>query len=215
MKPYRLNILVACEESQAECMAFRDLGHNAFSCDLQKARCHPEWHILGDVRPYLHGCHHFKTEDGSQVNVPGWDLIVAHPPCTYLCKVGSVHMVIDGKIQMERYHKMLDARGFFYECLAAQAKYVAVENPLPMRRAQLPPPSCYIQPFWFGVKYSKKTLWWLKNLPPIMPTIINPSYKEFVRSSSGKYRSRTFTQVARACAQQWSTYILDELRKNP
>lgn len=208
-----LNVLIACEESQAECSAFRALGHNAFSCDLQKARYHDDWHIQGDVSPLLHGVTQFVTCDGVQHSVPKWDLIIAHPPCTYLCKVGSVHMVINGVVQQERYKKMLDARTFFYECLAAQADYVAVENPLPMARAQLPRPTCFIQPYWFGVKYSKKTLFWLRNLPPILPTIIYPNPKQFVRSSRGKYRSRTFPQVAEAIAQQWSSYILDEIAK--
>lgn len=209
-----LYVLIACEESQAECLAFRELGHEAFSCDIQKARYNAAWHIHSDVTPFLHGQTQFITQDGMQHEVPKWDLIVAHPPCTYLCKVSSVHMVIAGELQQERYAQMLKAREFFFECLTAQARYVAVENPLPMKRAQLPKPSCYTEPFWFGVKYSKKTLWWLKNLPPILPTIINPDHKCYVRASRGKYRSRTFPQVAKACAQQWSAYILDELNRN-
>lgn len=106
---------------------------------------------------------------------------------------------------------MLQARDFFFRCLEAKAPYVAVENPLPMARAQLPKPSCFIQPFWFGVKYSKKTLYWLKNLPPIMPELEYVNPRQFVRASRGKYRSRTFPQVAKAIARQWSSYILDEL----
>lgn len=210
----KLYVLIACEESQAECIAFRALGHEAYSCDIQPARFHPEWHIKGDVTPYLHGQTTFTTESGDTVDIPGWNLIVAHPPCTYLCKVSSVHMVIDGKVQQERYQKMLLARAFFFECLNAQAPFVAVENPLPMGRAQLPPPSCFLQPSWFGVKYTKKTLYWLKNLPPIMPQLIFPNPRQFVRASRGKYRSRTFPQVAEAIAKQWSEYILNELRKS-
>lgn len=202
-----LYVLIACEESQAECLAFRRLGHIAFSCDLQKARYEPRWHIMGDVTRLLQGCTRFTTQDGISHVVPGWDLIIAHPPCTYLCRVSSVHMVKDGIINAERYSKMLEARQFFFTCLEAKAKYVAVENPIPMRRAQLPKPSCFIQPSWFGVKYTKKTLFWLKNLPPVMPTIEYPNPKEFVRSSRGKYRSRTFPQVADAIAIQWSEYI--------
>lgn len=205
-----LNVLIACEESQAECSAFRALGHNAFSCDLQPARFRPDWHIHGDVSPYLDGLTTFTTSDGQQRTVSGWDLIVAHPPFTYLCKVSSVQMMKHGQLCRDRYEKMLEARAFFYRCLAARAPYVAVENPLPMARAALLRPTCYIQPFWFGVKYSKKTLYWLKNLPPLLPTVTNPCYKQFVRSSRGKYRSRTFPQVATALASQWSQYILDE-----
>ena len=208
-----LYVLIACEESQAECKAFRELGHIAYSCDIQPCRPtgNPSWHIQGDVTPYLQGVTQFTTQDGSLQSVPHFDLIIAHPPCTYLCKVSSVHMVINGIVQEERYRKMLAARDFFFTCLNAKAPYIAVENPLPMRRAQLPKPSCFLHPSWFGVKYTKKTLYWLKNLPPIMAELDYPNPKEFVRASRGKYRSRTFPEVARAIAGQWSSYILDEL----
>ena len=208
-----LYVLIACEESQAECKAFRELGHIAYSCDIQPCRPtgNPHWHIMGDVTPYLQGATQFTTQDGSLQSVPHFDLIIAHPPCTYLCKVSSVHMVINGIVQEERYQKMLAARDFFLTCLNAKAPYIAVENPLPMRRAQLPKPSCFLHPSWFGVKYTKKTLYWLKNLPPIMAQLDYPNPKEFVRASRGKYRSRTFPEVAQAIAQQWSRYILDEL----
>lgn len=211
----QLFVLIACEESQAECSAFRKLGHIAYSCDIQKARFNPAWHIMGDVTPYLQGCTQFVTQDGVQHVVPGWDLIVAHPPCTYLCRVSSVQMIHNGVIDAARYEKMLEAREFFFKCLAADAPYVAVENPIPMKRAGLPRPSCYTQPFWFGVKYTKKTLWWLKNLPAIFPKIIYPNPKEFVRASRGKYRSRTFPQVAEACAEQWAAFILNDIKQYP
>lgn len=216
MKRNKLYILIACEESQAECKAFRDLGHVSYSCDLQPCRPNgnPYWHIQGDVTGLLHGDTAFITQAGFIRTVPRWDLIIAHPPCTYLCKVSSIWMVIDGVLQPERYKKMLQAREFFFECLSAKAPYVAVENPIPMARARLPRPSCYIQPCWFGVKYTKKTLFWLKNLPPIFPEIINPHTKCFVKSSRGKYRSRTFPQVAKAIASQWSNYILNDMQNN-
>lgn len=211
----KLYVLIACEESQAECKAFRDLGHIAYSCDIQPCRPtgNPYWHIQADVTNLLHGDTAFKTQAGFLRCVPRWDLIIAHPPCTYLCKVSSVHMVVRGQVNPVRYQKMLQAREFFFECLNADAPYVAVENPLPMARAQLPQPSCFIHPSWFGVKYTKKTLYWLKNLPPIMSEVEHPHPKEFVRASRGKYRSRTFPEVARAIARQWSAYILDDLAK--
>lgn len=211
-----LNVLIACEESQAECEAFRKLGHNAYSCDIQPCRPkgHPEWHIKGDVTPYLDGVTQFYTQDGRHHHLSRWHLIIAHPPCTYLCKVSSVHMVKKGKIDPVRYNKMVDARVFFYRCLDADAPFVAVENPLPMARAKLPKPSCFIHPSWFGVKYTKKTLYWLKNLPPLMPQIINPDAKCFVWASRGKYRSRTFPQVAEAIARQWGGYCSKELNIN-
>lgn len=208
-----LNVLIACEESQAECEAFRRLGHKAFSCDIQpcKRNGHPEWHIKHDVTPYLDGVTQFYTMDGKHHHLSRWHLIIAHPPCTYLCKVSSVQMVKNGEVQAERYEKMLEAREFFHRCLNANAPYVAVENPIPMARAQLPRPSMYLEPSWFGVKYTKKTLFWLKNLPPIMPKVVYPDPKCFVTNSKGKYRSRTFPQVAKAIAEQWSNYICREL----
>ena len=214
-----LNVLIACEESQAECNAFRELGHKAYSCDIQKCRPsgHPEWHIKGDVTPLLQGRTQFYTQDGRHHHISRWHLIIAHPPCTYLCKVSSIHMRKDAdyKIEVngqhclvnyERYQKMLLAKEFFFRCLKADAPFVAVENPLPMAMAGLPKPDAFIQPFWFGVKYSKKTLYWLKNLPPIMADASYPTPKEYVRSSRGKYRSRTFPEVAKALARQWGDY---------
>ena len=124
-------------------------------------------------------------------------------------------MVIKGEVQAERYQKMLQARDFFYRCLNAKAPFVAVENPIPMARAKLPKPSMYLQPSWFGVKYTKKTLFWLKNLPPIMPEASYPNPKEFTLASSGKYRSRTFPQVATAIAKQWSEYVCQEIGIEP
>lgn len=211
----RLNVLIACEESQAVCNAFRSLGHRAYSCDLQPARKGTplETHIVGDVRRLFKLPCRFYTQDHKRHYVAKWDLIIAHPPCTYLCKVGSIWMVKNCELQIDRYKKMLEARAFFFECLAAPADYVAVENPLPMARAQLPQPTTYISPHWFGVKYTKKTLLWLKNLPPLMPTVEHPRPKQFVRCSSGKYRSRTFPQVAQAMAEQWSAFILSQQQK--
>lgn len=213
MTPDKINVLIACEESQAECAAFRERGFNAFSCDTQpcKRDGRPEWHIWGDVTELLEGRCRFQTMDGKLHNMAKWDLIIAHPPCTYMCKMGSVHMVKNGVVQQERLEKMMQAREFFFKCLEAAAQFVAVENPLPMARAKLPKPDCFIQPYWYGVKYSKKTLYWLKNLPPLMPELINPIFKGYVRSSRGKYRSRTFPQVARAIAKQWGDYVIEQL----
>ena len=211
----KLNILIACEKSQAECIDFRELGHNAYSCDIQPCRPsgHPEWHIKAGVLPLLDGCEYFITQDKRPHRVRHWHLIICHPPCTYLCKVSSVWMHDGGGIVLERYYRMKMARDFFQRCLNAKADYVAVENPLPMAIAELPPPSCFIQQSWFGVRYTKKTLYWLRNLPPIMAEIVNPNTKQFVRSSRGKYRSRTFPEVATAIARQWSDYIITQLEK--
>ncbi len=208
-----INVLIACEESQAECAAFRELGFTAYSCDIQPVRPtgNPYWHIQGDVRPLLHGDTAFVTQAGYMRCVPRWHLIIAHPPCTYLCRVSSVWMVRKGEIDPERYANMLKAREFFYECLGADAPFVAVENPIPMKRAELPRPTCFAEPSWFGVKYSKKTLYWTKNLPPLMAGLTHPNPKEFVHCSRGKYRSRTFPEMAKAIADQWGNYVLQHI----
>ena len=210
----KLTVLIACEESQAECIAFREMGCEAYSCDIQPCRPngHPEWHIIGDVTRLLEGATQFVTQDNKRHRVDSWTLIVAHPPCTYLCKVSAVQLKRNGVIDEARFEKLVLARQFFMKCLNAQSKYCAVENPLPLRIAQLPKPSCFIQPSWFGVKYTKKTLYWLRNLPPLMAEIEHPNPKQFVRASRGKYRSRTFPQVARAMAKQWVEFIKSDSR---
>lgn len=220
----KLNVLIACEESQAECKAFRDLGHNAFSCDLQPCRisANPDWHIQGDVTPYLQGVTIFTTQSGIKCAVNRWDLIIAHPPCTYLSKCGSPWMYKNADkrishhgeyimVNSTRFTQMKRARQFFFECLSASAPYLAVENPIPMALAKLPRPSFFACPSWFGVKYTKKTLYWVKNLPPIMAEVEHPNPKCYVRCSRGKYRSRTFPQYADGIARQWSQYIINDM----
>lgn len=219
-----INVLIACEESQAECFAFRELGHIAFSCDIQPCRPkgNPDWHIKGDVLPYLHGKTAFVTQSGLEIDVHSWDLIICHPPCTYLCKVGSPWLYHnpntfvwnDGEmlhVNVHRYWQMLAGRKFFMECLQAKAPFVAVENPIPMRLAKLPPADAFACPSWYGVKYTKKTLYWLRNLPPLFAEYIHSSPVEFVKSSRGKYRSRTFPQLAKAIAKQWGSYVLQHV----
>lgn len=210
------------------CKVFRDLGYNAFSCDIQPCikSGNPSWHIKADVTPLLSGRKsRFYTQDGKRHQIKHWHLIIAHPPCTYICRVSSIHMKANvnwtvkfqGEIvgvNKERYFKMRRAVNFFHLCLKAKCDYLAVENPIPMRLAQLPPPDCFASPHWFGVKYTKKTLYWLRNLPPLLPEATYPNPKEYVRSSRGKYRSRTFPQMAQAIARQWSNFILDDIHKH-
>lgn len=219
-----LYVLIACEESQAECKAFRELGHIAFSCDVQmcQRKGNPAWHIKGDVTPYLEGATCFFTQDGLEHEVPRWDLIVAHPPCTYLCKLGSIHLFRNAdyhicrngetiEVNYDRLMKMKAAREFFFKCLNARAFYVAVENPCPMAVAELPKADAFACPSWYGCKYTKKTYYWLRNLPPLFAEYINTKTKCLVKSSRGKYRSRTYQGLARALARQWSEFILKDL----
>lgn len=215
MRPSRINILIACEESQRECIAFRERKFNAYSCDIQKCSGkNPQWHIWGDVQEFLHGKASFKTQDGKRHRLTKWHLIIAHPPCTYLCKAGAVQYWKNGKLNEQRLELMEQARDFFFECLNAKAPYVAVENPRPMARARLPTPSAQVSPHNYGNKYSKTTYYWLRNLPPLLYGIqLNQKPKCFVANSRGKYRSRTFKEIARAIALQWGDFIINDLNR--
>lgn len=220
-----MNVLVACEESQEVCKAFRAKGHRAFSADLQDCSGgHPEWHIKGDVLPLLNGNCTFQTADEHTHTQEGrWDLIIAHPPCTYLSNAGACRMykIVDGEqlIRAKRYWQMVEGREFFFAMINADCDRIAVENPLPMKIAQLPKASQTIQPFEFGDPYSKRTLLWLKGLPPLMSTMICPTHETWIESNTSGFargnggskgvaknareRSKTFPGIAKAMAEQW------------
>ena len=237
-----MNVLVACEESQRVCTAFREKGHNAFSCDiLPCSGGHPEWHIQGDVleilnpkeHPQASGTWHggyerysvsgimFATCDRKAHWVERWDLIIAHPPCTYLSNAGARWLYAGGKLNKERYAKGIDGKKFFMAMLNADCPRIAVENPIPSRIYRLPEYSQIIQPYQFGEPWSKKTCLWLKGLDILQPTDIvmdhktycssgsysgthDPKYKGASRKGgSAKSRSKTFWGIARAMAEQW------------
>lgn len=215
-----MRVLVACEESQEVCKAFRALGHEAYSCDIQEpSGGHPEWHILGDALEALDGGT-VTTMDGAAHTVGDWDMLIAHPPCTYLSKAGAVRMIANGKVVQERYAKAMEAKEFFNAFWMADIDRIAIENPTPMRLVQLPPYSQAIQPYEHGHPYSKRTCLWLKNLPPLIPTKIiaehtpyinggnkdaHGNYRRFVgrKERDQKMRSKTFPGIARAMAEQW------------
>lgn len=222
-----MNVLIACEESQTVCKAFREKGHNAFSCDVvESSGGHPEWHIIGDVLPILkRASDTFKTQDGTEHTSPlKWDLLIAHPPCTYLSNAGACRLYPKkGQLNIDRYTKGLDAKQFFNQFYNAEqyADRICVENPIPSKLFQLPPKTQFVQPYEYGHPYSKKTCLWLKNLPPLVPTEIVEDYKPYVScgtsrnkgnkdkagfSRSGgasKIRSKTFPGIAKAMAEQW------------
>ena len=197
-----MKVLVACEESQEVCKAFRELGHEAYSCDIQECSGgHPEWHLKQDVIPLL------EQE---------WDLIIAHPPCTYLSNAGARHLYPHGLLNMERYEKGLEAKEFFMKFLNCKCEKVCVENPLPSKIFRLPDYSQIIQPYEFGHPYKKKTLLWLKNLPPLKPTCIVecPQSTKVAGNwfNTGgkdrqKNRAKTFSGIAKAMAEQWGGKI--------
>lgn len=217
-----MKVLIACEESQAVCKAFREEGFEAYSCDIiECSGGHPEWHIQGDVLPLLNGRCEFKTMDGQTHMVEGkWDLIIAHPPCTYMSKAGARWMFPKaGQISQERLTLALKAKQFFFACLNADCERVAVENPIPLKIAGLPVPTQKIQPYQFGHPFSKCTCLWLKGLPTLKPANILEEYTPFVPSNTGaasrgeagsagvaqsaKERSVTFPGIAQAMADQW------------
>ena len=199
-------MLVACEESQEVCKAFRARGHEAYSCDLQDCSGgHPEWHIKGDALELL------KMR---------WDMIIAFPPCTYMTNAGAVRMRVGGVLQAERYAKAMEAKAFFMQFLNADCPRIAIENPTPMKIVGLPEYSQAIQPYFFGHPYSKRTCLWLKGLPPLIPTEILDYHEPYVnggcKDAHGNYRrfqgrkerdpktrAKTVPGIARAMAEQW------------
>ena len=192
-----MKILIACEESQRVCIEFRKLGHEAYSCDvLPCSGGHPEWHIQGDVLEQLD---------------KGWDMMIAHPPCTYLCVPGAHYL----HKQEDRWGKMIDAKEFFMRILKSDIKMICVENPVPHRYAELPKYDQIIHPWMFGQEFKKRTCLWLKNLPKLSPTKIvgkGESYRrkdgsmsnsKWYAKASAKERSKTFHGIAKAMAEQW------------
>ena len=225
-----LKVLVACEESQRVCTAFRELGHEAYSCDIIKpSGNHPEWHVKGDVLPLLEREREFTTMDGVKHTVDKWDLIVAHPPCTFLSNAGACRLYPHkGQLDQERYAKGLEAKEFFLKFYNADCEHIAIENPIPSKVFELPPYSQIIQPYEYGHPYTKKTCLWLKGLPNLQPTnIVEPlggwvcgnaeiwkkqaaKGKVYGKEKSAKHRSKTFEGIAKAIAEQFSAYILKE-----
>ena len=200
-------VLVACEESQTVCKAFRALGVEAYSCDIQEpSGGHPEWHIQGDaVKEAYSGKYH---------------LMIAHPPCTYMSRAGARWMYpTAGDLDQQRFNKAMEAKDMFLKLLNAPIKHIAVENPTPLKVVGLPKHSQAVQPYEYGHPYSKKTLLWLKNLPLLKPTEILSDYKPYLPSNTGgkkrgqsysrgvsknaKESSKTFEGIAQAMAEQW------------
>lgn len=222
-KKDRMNVLVACEESQEVCKAFRSRGHRAFSCDLQECSGgHPEWHINGDVLPIINGDCTFVTADQHTHTQAGeWDLLIAHPPCTYLTCTGNSWFNIEkyGDKAIKRIQLREEAFEFFMVFINAECKKIAVENPIGYASSHYRKPSQIIQPYQFGEDARKATCLWLKNLPPLVPTkIITPTLVKtghgtdspwhaytwnLPREERSRARSKTFPGIAKAMAEQW------------
>ena len=211
-----MKVLIACEESQAVTKAFRALGHGAYSCDiLPCSGGYSEWHLQGDVFGFIN---------------QGWDLMIAHPPCTYLSVSGARHLYNKDKSpNVERYKNQADALDFVYKLMNTDIQRIAIENPISVISSHIRKPDQIIQPYWFGDSASKSTCLWLKNLPKLQPTNIvsKGEFKEWIDKKSGKVkrqalwyyealqqsktpqerrtlRSKTFKGIAEAMATQWS-----------
>ena len=196
-----MKVLVACEESQTVCKAFRKRRHESYSCDIMDCSGgHPEWHIIQDVIPLLNGHCEFKTMDGQIHFLNGkWDMIIAFPPCTHLCVSGARHFE----------KKRLDGRQkegieFFCNFLSADCDKIVIENPIGIisgkyiqehfpdlaEKYGLPKePTQIIHPWMFGDNHSKSTCLWEKGVEPLVP-IVNEQpeldWFEFVDSKTGK-----------------------------
>lgn len=211
-----MKVLIACEESQRVCMAFRKRGHEAYSADiLEPSGGHPEWHIMGDVLPIINGNCSFDTMDGKQHTIDGkWDLLIAHPPCTYISNAGARFLYAGGAgvLNEERLRKGIQATHFFLRFLYADCERIAVENPTPSTVYCLPKYSQAIQPWQFGHPFQKKTCLWLKGLPNLQPTNITEERQSskvagnwFNKGGKDRQRNRskTFEGIAEAMAEQW------------
>lgn len=199
-----LKVLVACEESQAVCKAFRELGHEAYSNDIiECSGGHPEWHLQMDALDAI------KLKD--------WDLMIAHPPCTHLA-VSGMRWFKEG---VKPEYLKDEAANFFMSLVNADIHHIAVENPVCIMSTRYRKPDQIINPWQFGHPEQKKTCLWLKNLPKLVETDNVYDYmmilpvKERTRihwlgSNKSKERSVTYSGIAKAMAEQWSEYILNQ-----
>ena len=236
-----MKVLVACEESQRVCIAFREKGHEAYSCDIQECSGgHPEWHIKDNVLKILnpewtkdedfkipfYGIW-FLTADGVLHRIDKWDLIIAHPPCTYLTNAGMCNFTrknSDNLYRLRRLRNLLESVEFVNLIWESDCDKVAIENPVGVLSTYFCKPTQIIHPWEYGHHVNKSTCLWLKGLPTLNPTQIvsrgeivswgngkkiSRWYRQTLIDCSGdlkelsRVRSQTFRGIARAMAQQW------------
>ena len=190
-----MRILIACEYSGIVREAFKNKGHDAWSCDLLPTEIEGN-HYQGNVFDIIN---------------ENWDLMIAHPPCTYLSNAGATSLFPKGILNEERYKLGLEGKDFFIKLLNANILKICVENPVPSKIFNLPPFSQIIQPYQFGHPFQKKTLLWLKNLPPLFSTNITEA-RESTRTARWfqlggknrrKNRAKFWTGIAEAMVDQW------------
>lgn len=226
-----IRVIVACEESQAVCKAFRERGFEAFSCDIEPCSGgHPEWHFQEDIFTVL-------------MREPRFDLMIAHPPCTYLAVSGArwlyhpedSHLPIEERREHPHHigRREMQKQGieFFMKLTQTSIRHWAIENPVGCMSSEYRKPDQIIQPFWFGESASKKTCLWLRDLPLLKPTNIVDQGPRVVLSSGRslpkwysdsfntrisaherrRLRSKTFEGIAKAMAEQWGNYLKGEI----
>lgn len=217
-----MKVLIACEESQAVTKEFRNLGHEAYSCDIVDCSGgHPEWHIMQDVLPLLNGNCSFKTRDGEEHEIVGkWDMIIAHPPCTRLCNSGQRWLYWGPEEYREKKKKeQVEAIAFFMQFVNADCDKIAIENPSGIMSTHYRKPDCTYNPYDFeGETECKKTCLWLKGLPALVPNQDLPKEERtqgiwkahfgdrklaWNDPETAKLRSVTPRGVAKAMAEQW------------
>jgi len=196
-RPQDINVLIGCEESQAVCIAFRERGFNAFSCDIQDCSGgHPEWHLKMDV---------FEAIDLLKPS-----LAIYHPPCTHLSVSGAKHF-------KDKQARQIGALYFVRALLDTPVDHIALENPISVISSKIKKPDQIVQPWQFGHGETKSTCLWLKGLPKLMPTEIVDGREQKIwklppSADRAKLRSKTFEGIARAMAEQWGDYVLSSLK---
>lgn len=194
----QLKVLIGCEESQEVCKAFRELGHEAYSCDIiECSGGYPEWHLQMDV---------FEA-----IKLKDWDLMIAFPPCTDLAVSGA--RWFKEKWESGQQRRSIE---FFLKLTETNIKHWCVENPIGIMSTWYRKPDQIIQPWMFGHGETKATCLWLSNLPKLQPTNIvdgreNRIWKMPPLKDRAKLRSKTYSGIAKAMADQFSKYILNEL----
>ena len=196
-----MRIIIGREESQVVTKAFRDKGHEAWSCDIiPTSGKHPEWHLYGDIKRYL--------------NTTTWDMGIFFPPCTYLTISANKWYKDQTKresgtlVGAERREARLEAIDFFMRLMNAPIGMIAIENPIGVMSTEFRKPDQVIQPWMFGHGETKATCLWLKNLPRLLPMLINPNREQRTHKlppskDRAKLRSKTFQGIADAMANQW------------
>jgi hypothetical protein len=211
-----MRVLIACEFSGVVRRAFRERGHDAWSCDLLPSEDLSQFHLRGDALQYIQPGKVFLH--GSTRVFTDWDLIIAHPPCTYLCNSGVRWLKPDGRLNVERHQEMMNACDLFAALYSSKCPRVCIENPIMHSYARdylqsawsVPVFTQSIQPWQFGHGEVKRTCLWLRGLPDLKPSnIVAGRTARVHRASPGpdrwKERSRTLSGIAKAMAEQWGS----------